>query len=259
MMRAYLIGGAVAALAIASVAAAAQPAPPPPGVAQGTAPAAMAPPPRSGERQVRVMFGGDHVMTRSEVADHVAKLFARLDTNRDGFITRDEMEAVHARMEAAMAKVGDAQMQVQDVEKRLADRGVFIGDRNAMFDRLDTNHDGSISRQEFTANRPEVHEERVMIMRGPDGAAGAPMPMPRHPGMEMGMHMRHMGSMGMGGFAGPLFEMADINHDGKVSLAEAQAAALAHFDKADLNHDGKITPDERREMHETMRMEHHPS
>jgi hypothetical protein len=57
----------------------------------------------------------------------------------------------------------------------------------------------------------------------------------------MRMHM-HAGGMAM---SGHLFEMADANHDGKVSLAEAQAAALAHFDKADLNHDGKITPDER--------------
>ncbi len=78
-----------------------------------------------------------------------------------------------------------------------------------------------------------------------------------HPDM-MRMHM-HMGGMGMGGFGERMFEMADTNHDGRVSLAEAQAAALAHFDKADLNHDGKITPDERQQMHETIRFEHRPS
>src|SRR5258706_13457958 len=67
VMKAYLIGGAVAAFAIAS-AAATQPAPPapPPGVAQGTAPAPLAPP-TPGAPQVRVMFGGDHEMTRGEV------------------------------------------------------------------------------------------------------------------------------------------------------------------------------------------------
>ena len=51
----------------------------------------------------------------------------------------------------------------------------------------------------------------------------------------------------MGGFGGHLFDMADANKDGRVSLAEAQAAALAHFDSADANHDGKITPDERQQ------------
>jgi len=212
-MRAYLIGSAVVALGLATAAATAQPAPsPPPGVAQGTAPAPMAPPPPRAP-QVRVMFAGDHDMTRAEVSEHIAKMFAKLDANHDGFITKGEIEAVHAKM----------------------------GDRGAMFDRLDTNHDGNISRQEFMAGGPGVREERVMIMRDGPGGAGAPFPpIDGHPGM-MRMHM-HMGGMAMGGH---LFEMADANHDGKVSLAEAQAAALAHFDKADLNHDGKITPDER--------------
>ena len=50
--------------------------------------------------------------------------------------------------------------------------------------------------------------------------------------------------------------MADANKDGRVSLAEAQTAALAHFDRADLNHDGKITPDERQQMRQQRRMEH---
>jgi hypothetical protein len=65
--------------------------------------------------------------------------------------------------------------------------------------------------------------------------------------MKMRMH-----GMGMGG---RLLEMADANHDGRVSLQEAEAAALAHFDRADLNHDGKLTPDERRQAHQLMRGE----
>jgi Ca2+-binding EF-hand superfamily protein len=44
-----------------------------------------------------------------------------------------------------------------------------------------------------------------------------------------------------------LFDQADINKDGKVSLDEAQNAALKQFDAADLNHDGVLTPDERRQ------------
>ena len=63
---------------------------------------------------------------------------------------------------------------------------------------------------------------------------------------------KRLGRKVMGGH---LLEMADANHDGKVSLAEAQTAALAHFDKADLNHDGKITPDERQQGRQVMRIE----
>jgi hypothetical protein len=259
-MRTLLIGGAIAAIAVASVAAAAQPAPPPPpGVAPGTAPAplaALAPPEA---RQMHVQMMSNHMMTRGEVSGHVAKLFAKLDTNRDGFVTKQEVEAIHSKMMSAAGRAGG-------IEKRLAERGVFMGDKGAMFDRLDTNHDGNISRQEFTAGRPQVREERVMIMRGADGAPGAPgalPPMDGHPGLGMEMHMRHMGGMrgmagmrmGRGGFGGHLLEMADANRDGRVSLAEAQAAALAHFDKADVNHDGKITPDERGHGHQMMRIE----
>ena len=43
-----------------------------------------------------------------------------------------------------------------------------------------------------------------------------------------------------------LIVMADTDHDGKITLAEAQAMALQHFDQMDTNHDGQVTPEERR-------------
>jgi Ca2+-binding EF-hand superfamily protein len=237
-MKKLLIGGAVAALAIVIAPAVAQPAPPPPpGVAQGTAPAPMPPaPPR-----MHMKMMSDRVMTRDEVVQHVRKLFARLDSNKDGYLTREEMNAAHRKM---MGMHGA-------MEGRPGEHGFKHPDRAAMFERLDTNHDGSISRQEFMAAQPQL-EHRVMIFRnGPEGGPGAPGG-PGEPGMKMRMH-------GMGGFGGHLFETADANHDGRVSLPEAEAAALAHFDRADLNHDGKITPEERRQAHQLMRGERRPS
>jgi hypothetical protein len=70
--------------------------------------------------------------------------------------------------------------------------------------------------------------------------------------------MHEMRMHGMGGFGARLFEMADANHDGRVSLQEAQAAALSRFDRADLNHDGKLTPEERQRARQLMR-QHRPS
>jgi hypothetical protein len=269
VIRAYLIGGAVVAFAIASVAAA-QPAPPlPPGVAQGTTPGPMMPPP-PGAPRIRVMLDDGHVMSRDEVAKHVTELFARLDINHDGFVTKEEVEAFHQKF-AGMAQMGQdmaerargmAEMG-RAMTERYSHRDMPMPERGAMFDRLDANHDGVISRAEFMAGRPEIREERMMIMRPDAHGAIPPMPpmppMDGHPGMNMGMHMHHMGGMGMGGFGGRLFEMADANHDGRVSLAEAQAAALAHFDKADINHDGRISPDEHMQVREEMRIERHPS
>jgi len=53
-----------------------------------------------------------------------------------------------------------------------------------------------------------------------------------------------------------MFESADANHDGKVSLQEMTDAALHHFDEADANHDGTLTPEERMQMHQHMKAEH---
>jgi hypothetical protein len=60
-------------------------------------------------------------------------------------------------------------------------------------------------------------------------------------GAIRGMH-RRMGGM-MGG--GALFQLADANHDGRVTLAEATSGALRHFDMMDANRDGRLTPEER--------------
>jgi Ca2+-binding EF-hand superfamily protein len=235
-MNKLLIGGAAAALAVAIAPAAGQPAPPPPpGVAQGTTPVPGAPP----ARLMHMRGMADRVMTRDEVAQHVRKLFARLDKNHDGFLTKDEIDAMHQKMMGMHA----------GVENHPGEHRMPTPDRAAMFDKLDANHDGNISRQEFMAAQPQLHERRVMIFRnGPDGGPRAP----GTPGMKM--HMR-----GMGGFGGHLFEMADSNHDGRVSLQEAEAAALAHFDRADVNHDGKLTPEERRQAHQPMRGDRRPS
>ena len=229
-MKKLLLCGAATTLVFASIPSIAQTAPPA-GVAQGTASAGTLP-----AQQVHVRIMSDKVMTRSEVAEHVRKLFARFDANHDGYITRDEIASVAHGM---MAMHGDLH--------RAGAAAGMIGDRNALFDRLDTNHDGNISRQEFMAAQPGMVEHRMFAMR----RNGSPAGQPPVPGMN-GMRMH-----GMGGFGAQLFDMADSNHDGRVSLQEAETAALAHFDRADLNHDGKLTPEERQQAHVMMR--HRPS
>ena len=250
-MTKLLIGGAAAVFVVAMAPAFAQPAPPPPpGVAPGTAAPApqlpVRPSPPMAER-MHMKFMSDRVVTRDEVVGHVRELFAKLDTNHDGFITHEELEAFHQKM-TGIEGMG------RDMAQGFHEHHFPMPDRAAMFDKLDTNHDGVISREEYMAARPQVRERQVLIMRTRN-APGAPEAsgMPR----MMEMHM-HGAGMHMGGFGGHLFEMADTNHDGRVSLKEAEAAALAHFDKADLNHDGKVTPDERQQARE-MRRGHRPS
>ncbi|RST29685.1 hypothetical protein HMF7854_01715 [Sphingomonas ginkgonis] len=102
-----------------------------------------------------------------------------------------------------------------------------------LFARFDANHDGVLTPDEIAAATGGG-------MRGGHGRGGAD-------GESRG---RGMG--GMGGMGARLFAMADANGDGRVTLAEAQAAALAHFDMMDANHDGLLTPDERQAMRQKM-------
>jgi Ca2+-binding EF-hand superfamily protein len=170
-------------------------------------------------------------MTRAGVVQMVQSHFAKLDSNHDGFLTKAEMDSAHDRTRSKVRT---------RIEKHMGEHGGDMPDRAAMFDRLDTNHDGSITRQEFTSAKPRVKERRVVVLN--DGAA-----MAEHG--KMGVRAHRMG-MRMGGH---MFEKADSNNDGKVSIQEATNAAAAHFDAADANHDGTLSPDEMRAAHEAMR------
>ena len=219
-MKEFLIGAAGIVLAGAAIAQAP--------VAQ-TAPAPqMAPMPP---------MGMDRVQTRNEVVAKVREHFAQIDSNRDGFLSKSEADAGHAAMKDRMGdKLGGKDWKSQRLEHR---------DPGAAFDRLDANKDGAISRDEFAKGHEMRTERRVELRNGMTAVPGTP------DGDGHGMHMRHMGGGG-GMMGGHMFEMADANKDGRVSLQEATDAAVKHFDMADANHDGRITPDERRTMHRVM-------
>jgi Ca2+-binding EF-hand superfamily protein len=104
------------------------------------------------------------------------------------------------------------------------------------FERLDSNKDGAISFDEFSKARDERIEKRIEIREGRDEAGKDGKWRGKH-----AMRMHHGGMMG-----GRMIVMADSDHDGKITLAEAQSMALQHFDQMDANHDGKVTPEERR-------------
>ncbi|MDO6415921.1 EF-hand domain-containing protein [Sphingomonas sp. BIUV-7] len=221
-MRAFLTGVALSVL-VAGVAVA-QDMGPPPGGPDGP----------GGPRMAPMM----QPLKRTDVAGIVAKHFAMMDLNHDNVI--------------------DAADRVAMVAKRRADREARMKmHRDRMFAELDANKDGSISRAEFDAAPPPPPPPGE---RGPDGGPGGPggpdgMRGPGGPGPDgmrgprggpdgPGGMDRPMRGPGMGMISGRLLEQADLNHDGKVTLAEAQKAALGWFDKADVNHDGTIDRDE---------------
>ena len=214
-MTKFLLGGAAVAALVAITPAIAQPVQAPP---VRPAPAMQA-------------------HSRAQVGAHVATMFQRLDTDRDGFITRAEGQA-------AKAERGARKMQRtanRSPEQRAARRA-------AAFDRLDSNRDGSISRAEFAA--APGGEQRRLKVRTDNNADG---------GMQRRRMMRRMaGGMGMGGLGSRMFDMADVNRDSRVSLQEATAAAYRRFDTADANRDGQITREERMQVRQQMRAQRKP-
>ena len=102
----------------------------------------------------------------------------------------------------------------------------------AFFTKLDANGDGAITKAEADAARAK-HEERRAERHKEHGGKGPEGKGPEGKGPEgKGPHR-------------DLFAEADANKDGKVTKAEAQAQADAHFAKLDTNKDGVITKEER--------------
>ena len=191
-------------------------------LASAAAIAQVAPTPQTAPAAQASRPFADKTRTRAEVQAKIAEHFARVDANHDGVITKAEADA------AAQAFTGQ---WAERPKGRRDDRG------DRVFERLDTNRDGNITRAEWDAGQAQ-REQRIAERGHRDSGR-----------MHGGMH-------GMRGFGGHMFEMADANKDGRVTLQEAQAAALEHFDMIDANHDGRITPDERMQMHERMRAEY---
>lgn len=167
----------------------------------------------------------DKVMTRAETVAMVREHFGRMDTDRNGSITKEEIEHGHEKMAAHFkdGPGGPHRMMMHDGP---------MGDPNAAFDRLDANRDGAISRDEFAKAHEERIEKRIEIREQRKEA--------RNDKGDRGELRAHR----LGG--GRMIVMADSNHDGQITLAEAEALALQHFDQMDANHDGQVTPEERR-------------
>ncbi len=166
----------------------------------------------------------DHNQTRAEAVAKVQKHFAMMDSNRDGAIAAEEMQAMRGKHHSGRMGHGG----------NMARHDGPMANPGAMFDRLDANHDGSISRDEFAKGREMRIERKVAINGAPGGD---------HAGMKM---------HGMRGMGGHMLKMADANKDGRITLPEMTTAALQRFDRTDTNRDGTVTKEERKAMHQQM-------
>lgn len=139
-------------------------------------------------------------------------------------LTRDRAQAGAEALFARLDVNHDGKVDAADRSARL----------DQIFDCLDANHDGAISRAEFLS------------------ANARPMPGPGGPGMGPGAMPGGHGPAGCEGDgerglvrAMPILREADPQRTGVITKTAFVAAALAIFDKSDTNHDGVVTADER--------------
>jgi hypothetical protein len=108
-----------------------------------------------------------------------------------------------------------------------------------MFERIDADKDGNISRAEWDQHGAERAAKRAEAGEGRKGKRHA---MLGHRGKRGGHHAMMMGK-------------ADTDGDKAISQAEFQAAALARFGAADANQDGQVTAEERQAVRAAKRAE----
>lgn len=140
-------------------------------------------------------------VTRDQALARATERFGRMDANRDGRVTRDELREVR-------------QARVERRQERRAER------QGQRFERLDTNRDGQISREEFS-QRAQARGERgngrrgMRGMRGPRGGQFAMRGLGRMLGEDGVMTIEEFRQHAL-----QRFERLDSNRDGRITAEE---------------------------------------
>lgn len=162
-------------------------------------------------------FDTDHngAVTRQEFDAARSTDFTQRDANHDGQLTREEMRAgfQHGdwRRHGGRSGFGGGMLMRADANHDGAiTRDEFLARPEQMFDRLDKDHDGTISAAELQQIRADGDQRREQF---------------QHRREQMRADRPHR----------------DANGDGVISRAEYDAMGAAMFQRLDANGDGQIT------------------
>jgi Ca2+-binding EF-hand superfamily protein len=174
----------------------------------------------------------DGAVDQTEFQSSRDKWFADIDTNKDGFITTDELKAfgdkMHAQWQQKQADAGQTQNGATGTQPAPdASRGEKMTQH--ILQRVDTDHDGKISKAEFDTESTALFKK---LDKNSDGKIAADEVPAHHWGPKGGM----LGRM-------------DTDKDGRITKAEFTVGEDKLFQKLDANGDGVITQDEMQAAH----------
>ncbi|MBW4329401.1 EF-hand domain-containing protein [Stakelama sp. CBK3Z-3] len=159
------------------------------------------------------------------------------DANQDGIVTRQEAIAASDAMFARMDTNHDGQLSADELKMGRHHRGgrhhrMDPERKKAMMEKFDTNKDGQLSDAEKQAARAAMKEHRQARNGDRKGPEGRP---------DKGQRQARM------------MARVDTDKNGSISQAEFRAAAMQRFAKADANNDGRIDKAEREAIHAKMK------
>jgi Ca2+-binding EF-hand superfamily protein len=141
---------------------------------------------------------GDGKLSKDELPPDMQKDFAELDTNKDGFLTAQELQSHADRMMNQRPYLIEVAYYTIDINDPELETTQELQQTYDLLRKMDTNHDGKIDEKEVKAFREERQKER----------------------------------------ADRIFKHMDKNGDGKIAKDEARGLWADHFKELDTNGDG---------------------